>query len=64
MFLFSFIDLNPYKHRPIDRNKENIIFILIQELIMRMAAFVSLQCVLPALNKTVHILSQTLYLMI
>ena len=64
MFLFSFIDLNPYKHRPIDRKKENIIFILIQELIMCMAAFVSLQFVLPALNKTVHILSQTLYLMI
>ena len=39
MFSFSFIDLDPLKHRPIDRNKENIIFLLIQELIIRYGCF-------------------------
>ena len=47
MFSFSLIDLDPLKQRPIDRNKENTIFLLIQELMILYAAFVSQQFVLP-----------------
>ena len=39
MFLFSLIYLDPLKHRPIDRNKENIIFRLIQELVILYGCF-------------------------
>ena len=39
MFLFSLIDRDPLKHRPIDRSKENIIFLLIQELIILYGCF-------------------------
>ena len=47
MFSFSLIDLDPLKQRPIDRNKENTIFLWIQELMILYAAFVSQQFVLP-----------------
>ena len=39
MFSFSLIDLDSFKHRPIDRNKENIIFLLMQELIILYGCF-------------------------
>ena len=39
LFSFYLIDLDPAKHRIIDRNKENIIFLLIQELIILYSCF-------------------------